>query len=302
MGVLSGLLLVNGAYRSASSAQGTVSLAGTATVTGEHEVTIDVTWRWPIENPHPGVADEIVILGSDEWGTARNSINRPSSDGSASKVEFWAQYGGADLSALFETDDVKAYAAVAPNRDGHITVCLNTEGDAARIRESFTAVYMMVDCYPRPRGHAAEYPMTLTERLMVAVGIPSRVRVSNTSVPISLNASTKAMTWYGTPTYMKELLPDAEVWLLWSLSDLRNGLGFLGRSAGEDLIRRTKLEEVMLSTRPRYACYGEPRVLVAAGDKVVVIYEDADKLITIPLAWTGSNWSEASAVSVSKKR
>jgi hypothetical protein len=301
MGALSGLLLVNGAYRSASSAQGTVSLAGTATVTGDHEVTIDVTWRWPIENPHPGVADEIVILGSDEWGTARDSINRPTSDGSVSKVEFWTQYGGADLSALFETDEVKAYAAVAPNREGHITICLSTEGDAARTRDSFAAVYMMVDCYPRPRGHAAEYPMTLAERLMMAVGIPSRIRVSNTSVPIGLNASTKAIAWYGIPTYIKELLPDTEVWLLWSLSDLRNGLGTLGRNTGEDLIRRTKLERVMLSTRQSYGCYGEPRVLVAAGDKAVVVYEDTDKLIMIPLAWTGSNWSEASAVSVSKK-
>lgn len=299
------LISVTVAYRAAKVSHGFVWLSGIVRVTGEHEIAIDIEWRWPIKNPHPGVADEIVLLGPAEWldprtpGTERAVDNSPTGN-----QEFWGAYGGADIRPLLQTGTVKFYAAVTPNEDGQITVYLNSEADAKALPKSFMLAYMMVDSFPRSYPKDALWqdrvPVPYGERILMAARVAPRIQVSNTFLRFDENGRQGGASPLGLSPRMTELLPDKATWTLWAVTDLYYAETFTGGPLSPDA--RESLEAVTWASRSKYAQYPDPTILLSPdGQQALLIYETPTKLITIPLAWASDRWSVGGPKNLSKR-
>ncbi|MGE5559898.1 MAG: hypothetical protein ACM3XN_02440 [Chloroflexota bacterium] len=234
------------------------------------------------------MADQVVLIGPEDCESAQAPATRPPiNHASASRVEFWTAYGGADIEALNETGMVKAYAAVTPNEDGHVTIYLNTNKSAEQLEGAFTVIYRMVTSYPRPDRRVVQTPITIAERLLMAIKVPPRTSVSTTPLRIQPNEPLVKPENPGLPPQIVEAFPDKAGWMLFDLFDLKNAEAILG-----GLESRIKLEDIAWATRPQYKHISGTRVLVAPdGKQAAILYENQSMLIMIPAEWSEGIWS-----------
>lgn len=156
------------ALHSLDVAGGELDLNCEARVTGYHEVRVAVWWTWTKMNPHPGLADEVVVLGPDGWcSMAEPGTKPPTSSAGEGEVQFGV-VGDADstVTDMAGADNVKAYAAIEPNEDGSLAVYLKTKIDPVAFEDRITVQYLMVERVPSPTAR-----QTLADRLLRLLGV-----------------------------------------------------------------------------------------------------------------------------------